>query len=112
LAKFSFSKIERARRLELSGLYADQSCSPIDVKGRVVKRDFAGDALTITGFIVERSDGTRQFINVSIPSDLGMAARSMVDDGLQRLLKKGRDVRARALACGAAGRVLTLERVN
>ena len=107
-----FQQNRAGHATELSSLYSDQSCSPIDVKGRVVKRDFADDALTITGFIVERSEGTRQIVNVSIPSDLGMAARSVVYDGLQRLLKEGRDVRARALACGAAGRVLMLERVN
>jgi hypothetical protein len=111
-SQVQFQQNRAGQTTELSGLYADQSCSSVDIKGRVVKRDFASDALSITGFVVERRDGTRQFVNVSIPSDLSMVARSVVDDGLQRLLREGREVRASCLACGAAGRVLTLERIN
>ncbi len=97
---------------EVSGLFGDSTCSSIGVFGRVVKREFAADALTLTGFVVEHGDGTRQFINVEIPPHLDMTTRESVFDGLQRLLKEGRLVTGRALACGAAGRVLTLEQIR
>jgi hypothetical protein len=84
----------------LSGLYADTSCSPVDVSGKVVKTDFSDNALTITGFVVERKNGTRQFVNVSIPDGLGSASMSEVYEGLQRLLKPGHSIHGRALACG------------
>ena len=84
----------------------------IDVSGIVVKREFANDAITVKDFVVERSDGTREIVNVGIPDDLGMAMRSIVFDGLQRLLRPGRSIRATAAGCGAAGRVLMLERVR
>ncbi len=79
--------------------------------GRVAKRIFASDALTITGFVVEHADGTRNFINVYIPNSLDQFTQGAVFNGLQRLLKEGRRVTGRAQACGSAP-VLTLEQIR
>lgn len=94
---------------KLSGLYDDASCSPKLFSGKVVKREFSADAVTLDGFVIERPDGTRTFINVVVSSDLDMNTRPAVYDGLQRLTRAGRTVRGIALACGAGGRVLTVE---
>ena len=73
---------------------------------------FSLGRLTVTGFVVERADGTRQFVNVDMPADLSMSERDAVFDGLQRLLEQGRVVGGRAVSCGAGGRVLTLESIR
>jgi hypothetical protein len=78
----------------------------------IVKRDFADDAIKLTGITVENSDGTRMFINVEIPSDLNMTTLRNVIDGLQRLTKVGRYAKGRIYACGAAGRFLTLHELK
>jgi len=81
-------------------------------RSRSVQREFANDAVSLKGFVVERADGTRKFVNVDIPDDLSMMARDAVFDGLQRLLQQGRLVRADAVACGAGGRVLSLDHLK
>jgi hypothetical protein len=78
----------------------------------VVKRQFADDAITVTGFVVEHSDGTREFVNVEVAEDLSMAARGAVITGLQRLLREGRIVHGVVILCGAAGRVEMLKEIK
>ena len=80
--------------------------------GRVVKRDFADDAVTLTRITVENSDGVRTGINVEIPPDMNMALRGRVFDGLQRLSKVGRYATGRIYYCGAAGRFLFLDEIK
>jgi hypothetical protein len=77
-----------------------------------VKRDFAPDAVKLTGIVLEAPDGTREFINVSVPDDLNMALRGNVFRGLQALTRTGRKVSGRAFACGAAGRVQNLDAIR
>jgi hypothetical protein len=96
----------------VSGLYNDSSCTLKKFEGRIIKREFNADAETLSGVVIEHRDGTRDFINVSIPTDLDMATRSAVYDGLQRLTKIGRTVRGQMLACGAAGRVENVETIQ
>ncbi len=112
-AQIRFAQNSIGQTTELTGLFRDPSCpSTVDVSGRVVKREFADDAVTVNGFVVERADGTRQFVNVEVPRDLDMATQSIVYDGLQRLLQQDRQIQGQAVGCGAAGRVLSLERVR
>jgi hypothetical protein len=87
-------------------------CLPSTFAGRVVKRDFAEDAIKLTGITIENRDGTRIFINVEIPSNLSMATLGNVVDGLQRLTKVGRYAKGSVYACGMAGRVLTLDEIK
>ena len=55
------------------------------------------------------------YINVD-PIDLdnagNMLAVHWINDGLQKMLQKGKAVAIRGLACGAAGRVLMLDAVR
>ena len=96
----------------ISGLSAYQAeCGLMKFVGRVAKRMFADDALTITGFIIEHIDGTRTFINVDIPDSQDRFTRGAVFDGLQRLLREGRGVIGRVQVCGS-GPVLTLEQIQ
>jgi hypothetical protein len=112
-AEVRFSQNKSNQTISLSGLVdPDANCSLVGIGGRVVKRDFGNDALTITGFVVERADGTRQFVNVDMPANLSMSERDAVFDGLQRLLEQGRVVGGRAVSCGVGGRVLTLESIR
>jgi hypothetical protein len=82
------------------------------LQGRIVKRDFDLDAITLKSITVEGSDGTRTFINVEIPSNLSVATLGSIADGLQRLTKIGRYARGGVYVCGAAGRVLVLDQIR
>ena len=97
----------------LSGLFYQSDCSAgIPISGVVVKREFGDDAISLKGFVLEKDGGTRQLINVDIPDGLSMAAKDIVFNGIQRLLRNGRSMVGTVSACGAAGRVLTLESVR
>ena len=102
----------KGRPLEVVGLADPTNCNPFDFDGTIVKRDFAPDAVKLIGIVVEASDGTREFINVSIPEDLNMALRGNVYRALQVLTRTGRRVSGRTFACGAAGRVQDLDAIR
>jgi hypothetical protein len=87
-------------------------CNPGEFEGVIVKREFADDAVTLSGITVEHEDGTREIINVEVPSDMNMALRGRVFDGLQRLSKVGRHATGRLFYCGAAGRFLQLDAIR
>lgn len=100
------------RTKELSGLFTDKDCSPAAIQGKVVKRDFAKNGVSLSGFVLEKKDGSRTFVNVEIPGDLNMVDLGYVTQGLQTLIREGRYIHVGVRACGAAGRVLTLESVK
>jgi hypothetical protein len=102
----------KGRTVEIIGLADPTDCHPLDFGGTIVKREFAPDALTLTGIVIEVSDGTREFINVEIPKELNMALRGNVYRGLQQLTRIGRKANGRAFACGVAGRVQTLDAIR
>jgi hypothetical protein len=98
---------EMHQTVELAGLDSDKSCGPSkSLNGKIVKRDFAADELTVTGFVIESSDGTRDEISVLVPENLAHFPDEVIQDGLQRLLKVGRIVRGRALICGNGGNLV------
>jgi hypothetical protein len=98
--------------VEVSGIEQQYDCHPGTFDGLIVKREFGHDGVTLNDIVVQNVDGTRSFINVSIPDDMSMALRGGVVDGLQRLSKVGRRARGRIYYCGAAGRVLNLEAIR
>jgi hypothetical protein len=100
------------RTKELSGLFTDKDCQPAPIQGKVVKRDFAENGVSLSGFVLEEKDGSRTFVNVAIPDDLDMVDLGYVTQGLQTLIREGRNIHGMVRACGAAGRVLTLESVR
>ena len=104
----------RGETIEVSGFIEEPGspCQPFVFSGRIADRKFAADAVTITGLVIEEFNGTRSSINVEIPSGLSMAIRGTVYEGLQRLSKVGRIAHGRGLACGAAGRFLTLDEIQ
>jgi hypothetical protein len=95
--------------IEVAGLADASDCHPFEFGGTIVKRDFADDALTLTGIVIEANDGTREFFNIEIPKSIDMALKGNVYVGLQRLTQIGRKANGRAFACGAAGRVQILD---
>jgi hypothetical protein len=111
-AEAHFKQNKLNHTVEKSGLYEDPTCSRQVVSGTVVKREFSNDAITVTGFIFERVDGTRQLVNVDVPSGLNRVSQEIVDDGLQRLLRVGRVIHGRALQCGVSGRIFVLEQIE
>jgi hypothetical protein len=87
-------------------------CHLSEFDGRIAKRDFEDDAISLKGITVEYHDGTREFINVEIPAGLNMAILGRVVNGLQRLSKEGRRAQGRYFYCGAAGRVRYLDEIR
>jgi hypothetical protein len=45
------------RTKELSGLFTDKDCSPAAIQGKVVKRDFAKNGVSLSGFVLEKKTG-------------------------------------------------------
>jgi hypothetical protein len=84
------------------------------VGGKVVKVDFAKDGIWITGFVLEKKDGERTFINVDLRENLDkrdMVDRGYVKLGLQTLLRQGRNIHGEVELCGVAGRMMDLDSV-
>jgi hypothetical protein len=100
----------QSRVLSLSNLDPDTSCATGMTVGKVVKRSFAEDGLTLSGFVIEISDGSREFVNVDAPSEnLNNVTRGWVSKGLGSLLAEQRSAEIFVKLCGAAGRVQVLD---
>jgi hypothetical protein len=111
-AEVGFKQNRLHQTIELSGLSDDPSCTPRIIRGKVVQRHFASDGLSLDGFVFERTDGSRQYVNVEADTDPGLAMQSIEDNGLQRLLRVGRIIHGHALQCGAAGHVFVLQQIK
>jgi len=95
----------------VTGLYNEADCRPEAlVDGKVIKREFADNGVVVSGFVLEKANGTREFVNVKISEDLSTAARRIVIPGLQRLVREGRTVHGRVKLCGVAGHVEVLKK--
>jgi hypothetical protein len=71
-AEIHYRQNGKGEILELSGLFNDSDCgsrTAVPLAGKVVKREFADDAVTVRSFVVEHSDGTRDIVNVEVPED-------------------------------------------
>jgi hypothetical protein len=63
--------------------------------------------------VVEKDDGTRDYINIDpLPDNGGMVLEEIVADGLSRLTKTGRTIAGRIVLCGAAGHVEVLDEIH
>ena len=103
----------------LSGLVTFQTglvpsmCSSESFSGKVAKREFGGDAIYPTSFIVETADGQRELINTpELPADLNLADRGWVVQGIQKFTRIGRVVHGIAQRCGASGHFLYLDAIR
>ena len=47
-------------------LYFDSSCASALITGKIVRRQFTGNGLALTGVVIEASDGSRDFVNTSV----------------------------------------------
>ena len=100
----------KTKLLSLSNLSPDSECWGARAAGKIVKRQFGNDGLTLTGFVLEEPDGSREFINVEVKLDiLDAATRSWIANGLHALLAEGRSAETYIRLCGAAGRVVVLD---
>jgi len=100
----------QTKLLSLSNLNSDSDCWGARTTGKVVKRQFGEDGITLKGVVLEGLDGSREFINVDVRLDnVDMATSSWVSRGLHTLLAEGRSAEAYIQLCGAAGRVEMLD---
>lgn len=104
----------QTRAVALSGLSSGgDPCHPFNTTGRVTEQNFSG--VSVTGFTLAVEDGSRIFINVNpinIENAGNMLAVGWINDGLQKMLRKGKRVSVRVDACGAAGRMMFLDAVR
>ncbi len=96
----------------IRGLYDDISCERRSLSGVVSEIRFNDTLKTLDYFVVKESTGRKRLVNVSIPSGMDQATTDAVYDGLRELVKVGRHLHGYTLACGAEGRVETLEEVE
>lgn len=81
--------------------------------GKVAKRTFSNDGLSLTGFIIEGSDGNREFVNAFVEfGSLDAATAGWIREGMNTLMQEGRTAVISTKGCGAAGRVTTLDSVR
>lgn len=111
-------RVANDRVQEISNL--DRGCevggSPYSFGGRIVKVEFASDAITIRGIVVEPPNGGRFYVNVAWPSmdlpGMNMAELGWIIEGLQQLLRKDNQIEGDVRPCGAAGRFLDLTNIK
>jgi hypothetical protein len=54
------------RVVSIFDLYDDPTCAPRPLRVKVVKRQFAQDAVTVENFVIELPDGVREFVGVDV----------------------------------------------
>jgi hypothetical protein len=99
--------------VSLSNLYPDRNCSAETTKGKIAKREFSKDGLSLSGVVIEESDGNREYVNVGFELDkVDAVTKSWMMRGLHTLLAEGRSVEADIMACGASGRMKMLNAIR
>jgi hypothetical protein len=113
LPRFQLDETQ-SKLVSLSNLSPDADCVGAWSAGKIVQRKVANDGITMTGFVMENSDGSREFINVnSIPiGEVDRATVSWVERGLHTLLAERRLAEIYVRLCGASGRVQMLDAVQ
>ena len=82
--------LDNTRVVSVSNLYADPTCTSRKLRGTVVKRLFEDNRVMVAGFILELSDGSRDFINVDVDfTGLTLRASGWIIRGLERMLTHG-----------------------
>jgi ATP-dependent protease ClpP protease subunit len=82
------------------------------LSGKVAQTDFGNDGVTIAGFVLEKPDGSREYINVETLSDISISEVKFIMQALHSILRQGQAVTGEMRPCGAAGRVMILESVK
>lgn len=99
--------------LSLDRLYSGQECGLESYSGRVVARNFNQVGTHLESITVELRSGRRIFVNVIIDWDeISDIAKQMTLEGLQTLLRQGRNVSIEVAHCGASGRFTILNGVR
>jgi hypothetical protein len=101
------------RVVSLTNLYTDPSCDTRQSRGKVVKRQFEDDAVTLEGVVLEHPDGSRDFIGISADfQGTNLNSSGWIIRGLQTLLAEGHVVDVSLKFCGAAGHFVMLDAVR
>jgi hypothetical protein len=82
------------------------------LSGKVAQTDFGNDGVTIAGFVLEKPDGSREYINVETLSDIPISEVKFIMQALHSILRQGQAVTGEMRPCGAAGHVMVLESVK
>ena len=99
--------------VQMSSLSPGSDCHPARLAGRVIKREFDDSALIVTGVVIEKRDGSRDFVAIDLElENASMADREWLITGLQTLLQEGKQVSLGVKLCGAAGRAVVLDSIR
>lgn len=97
----------------ITGLSTDEGCFSTKISGTVVKRQFTSDGLYLNGVVVEEKSGERSFVNVDDNyKQSGAAMLGNVKRTVETMLNIGKRVSLGLTACGAAGRMLTIDSIK
>jgi len=96
----------------IRGLYDDISCERRPLSGVVAQIHYDDKSEMLDYIVVKQPTGTKRLVNIAIPPGMDQATSDAVYDGLRELAKIGRHLHGYTLACGAAGRVETLEEIE
>jgi hypothetical protein len=105
---------QNTRVLEITNLSPAPGCRPLEMKARVVERGYDRSEARVTSVLVEDVRGERTLVNIDPVTVDGSNRETIawVYDGLNKMLKKGRSVRIRIMACGAARQFLMLDAIR
>jgi hypothetical protein len=110
-------KVFHDRVVALSNLSkGGKGCSSFTFAGKIAKANFDQQGLMVQSFVLETNDGERPLINVDPMSfddpEMNRADMGWIVQGLQTLLHANSYIQGSAFACGAAGRVLMLDKIS
>jgi hypothetical protein len=104
---------KQTRVVQMSSLSPGSDCHPAQLAGRVIKREFDNSALIVTGVVIEKRDGSREFVAIDLElENASMADREWLITGLQTLLREGKQVSLGVKLCGAASRAVVLDSIR
>lgn len=113
-AEIHVDQSAKGELMAISGLAVDPTgCNLFKTTGKILKRDFAPDAMTLVSITLEEAGGRRPVYNVAPPpKELSAEMRANVTAGLQLFTRVGRTVSISAYACGAGGKTLNLDAIK
>lgn len=105
---------QQTEAIELSNLSPEGMCVPGELSGRVIAVQYNRQKTLPLDFTVEMAGGDRVVVNVDTHAfaDASRLAQGWVGQGLIRMVRKGNRLRMGVKFCGAAGRVIMLDRIR
>lgn len=110
LAEISVKRARDGAIVSMANLSPAKDCSPMVLRGRVSNLTFEQGELH--GYTLSQKGG-EQYINVpALYYFPDPRQKAIARDGYASLIRDGRNVKIRALFCGAAGRIVKMDAIS